>query len=105
LPGGRYALAALDAFSIIALNSAPVHALPVLTLEMVPDAEAAINAAIMDSPSLASEISRKSFAGRDIKADYFTSRCLDDFPDSGLSVLWRSQQTLEVIMCETPTRN
>jgi hypothetical protein len=39
LPGGRYATAALEARSIIALNSAPVQA-PVLTSEMVPAAAA-----------------------------------------------------------------
>jgi hypothetical protein len=35
--------------SIIALNSTPVQALPVLTSEMVPAAAAAINAAMMAS--------------------------------------------------------
>ena len=59
-PGGRYAFDALEALSIIALNSAPVQALPVLTSEMVPAAAAAINEAIMASASLASEMSRKS---------------------------------------------
>src|SRR6516225_594940 len=36
LPGGRYATAALEALSIIALNSAPVQALPVLTSKRCP---------------------------------------------------------------------
>src|SRR6266480_1504830 len=60
LPGTRYALAALEALSAIALNSAPVQALAVVTSEIVPAAAAAINAAMMLSASLASEMSRKS---------------------------------------------
>jgi len=42
LPGGLYALATLEAFSAIDLNSAPVQALTLLTWEMAPVAEAAI---------------------------------------------------------------
>jgi hypothetical protein len=53
LPGTRYAFAALEALSPIALNSAPVQALAVVTSEIVP-------AAMMLSASLASEMSRKS---------------------------------------------
>src|SRR5215475_1503543 len=60
LPGTRYALAALEALSPIALNSAPVQALAVVTSEIEPAAAAAIKAAIMFSASLASEMSRKS---------------------------------------------
>ena len=60
LPGTRYAFAALEALSPIALNSAPVQALAVVTSEIVPAAAAAINAAMMFSASLASEMSRKS---------------------------------------------
>jgi hypothetical protein len=60
LPGPRYALAALEALSAIALNSAPVQALAVVTSEIVPAAAAAINAAMMLSALLASETSRKS---------------------------------------------
>src|SRR5262245_20309382 len=60
LPGTRYALAALEALSAIALNSAPVQALAVVTSEIVPAAAAAINAAMMLSASLASVMSRKS---------------------------------------------
>src|SRR5262249_34027328 len=60
LPGPRYALAALEALAAIALNSAPVQALAVVTSEIVPAAAAAINAAMMLSASLASEMSRKS---------------------------------------------
>jgi hypothetical protein len=59
-PKGRYAFFAFEALSIIALNSAPVQALPVLTSEMVPAAAAVINAAIMASLSSASEMSKKS---------------------------------------------
>ena len=59
-PSARYATAALEALSIIDLNSAPVQALPVLPLETVPLDAAAIKAAIMPSASLASEMSRKS---------------------------------------------
>ena len=62
LPGGLYDFAALAALSIIALNSAPVQALPVLTSEMVPAAAAVINEATMASLSSASEISRKSLS-------------------------------------------
>jgi hypothetical protein len=60
LPGSRYALAALEALSPTALNSAPVQALAVVMCEIAPAAAAAINAAIMFSASLASEMSRKS---------------------------------------------
>ena len=60
LPGTRYALAALEALSAIALNSAPVQALAVVTSEIAPAAAAAINAAMMLSASLASEMSKKS---------------------------------------------
>jgi hypothetical protein len=60
LPGGRYALAALEAFSMIALNSAPVQALEVLMCEIVPADAAAISEAMMASDSLASEMSKKS---------------------------------------------
>ena len=60
LPGGRYAFAALPALSAIPLNSAAVQALTVLTCEIEPAPDAAINAAITASPSLASEMSRKS---------------------------------------------
>ena len=59
LPGGRYAFAALPALSAIPLNSAAVQALTVLTCEIEPAPDAAINAAITASPSLASEMSRR----------------------------------------------
>src|SRR5437764_2441330 len=60
LPGGLYALATLEAFSAIDLNSAPVQALTLLTCETAPVAEAAISAAMMTSGSSAFEMSRKS---------------------------------------------
>src|SRR5262249_56773058 len=59
LPGGRYALATLEALSATALNSPPVQALEVVTSEIAP-AAAAISAAIMASASLVSVTSRKS---------------------------------------------
>ena len=58
-PGGLYKLATLEALSATALNSAPVQALEVVTSEIVP-AAAANKAAIADSASLVSVISRKS---------------------------------------------
>src|SRR5215472_15048567 len=60
LPGTRYAFCALEALSAIALNSAPVQALAVVTSEIVPAAAAASNEAMMFSASLHSEMSRKS---------------------------------------------
>jgi hypothetical protein len=60
LPGARYNFAALEALSATALNSLPVQALEVDTSEIVPAAAVAINAAMMDSASLASVMSRKS---------------------------------------------
>src|SRR5262249_12296243 len=60
LPGTRYAFCALEALSAIALNSAPVQALAVVTSEIVPAADAASNEAMMFSASLHSEMSRKS---------------------------------------------
>jgi hypothetical protein len=59
-PGGLYKLATLEALSATALNSAPVQALEVVTSEIVPAAAAANKAAIADSASLVSVISRKS---------------------------------------------
>ena len=61
LPGGRYALAAPAARSAIPLNSAPVQALTVMTLETVPDADTAMSEAITDSASLASEMTGSPF--------------------------------------------
>jgi hypothetical protein len=60
LPGGLYRLAGLAALSATALNSPPVQALPVVTLQIIPVASTASNAAIMDSASLASDTIRKS---------------------------------------------
>src|SRR5262245_37996497 len=59
-PGRLYKLATLDALSATALNSAPVQALEVVTSEMAPAAAVARNAAIADSASLVSVMSRKS---------------------------------------------
>ena len=57
-PGGLYKLATLEALSATALNSAPVQALEVVTSEIPPAAAAANNAAIVDSASLVSVMSR-----------------------------------------------
>ena len=61
LAGGRYALAVPAARSAIPLNSAPVQALTVMTLETVPDADTAMSEAITDSASLASEMTGSPF--------------------------------------------
>jgi hypothetical protein len=50
----------LEAFSAIALNSAPVQARAVFTSEIEPAATAANIAAMIDQASLASEMTMKS---------------------------------------------
>ncbi len=60
-PGARYALATCEAFSAIALNSAPVQALTVVTSEIIPAAADAMSPAIIDSVS-PSAMSMKSEA-------------------------------------------
>ena len=51
LPGGRYKLAALEAFSATTLNSPAVQALEVVTSVIMPAAAVANNAAMSDLAS------------------------------------------------------
>src|SRR4029078_9102959 len=61
-PGGLYKLSTLEDLCAPALNSARVQALEVVTSEIVPAAAAPNNAAIADSASLVSVMSRKSLS-------------------------------------------
>jgi hypothetical protein len=80
--------------------------LEVVTSEMAPAAAVARNAAIADSASLVSVMSRKSASpSREIKVYKFAAGSLNQLPHNRFSVLRRRNQSLGMVPGEPPTRN